>query len=81
MVWPSMNKGMGMFGTLIFFLWISFCAIIFSIFCIHEPNKEDQGQKDETEAEKNEKNSEEEDEPEALWLLPSRSYIIQLELG
>ncbi|KAK8895239.1 glucose import [Tritrichomonas musculus] len=37
MVWPSMKSGMGMFGALIFFLCISFCAIIFSAFCVNEP--------------------------------------------
>lgn len=69
MVWPSMNNGMGMFGALIFFLCISFGAIIFSIFCIHEPKKDDsQDQKEESETNKNpiEEEEEEEDELEAL---------------
>ena len=39
-VWPYMNDGLGMFGSLIFFLCISICAIIFSVFCIHEPSRE-----------------------------------------
>ncbi|KAK8839342.1 glucose import [Tritrichomonas musculus] len=68
MVWPSMKSGMGMFGALIFFLCISFCAIIFSAFCVHEPKHEEantdekDGQKDSTEV----KEEEEDNEPEAL---------------
>ncbi|KAK8898433.1 glucose import [Tritrichomonas musculus] len=38
-VWPYMNDGLGMFGSLIFFLCISICAIIFLVFCIHEPSR------------------------------------------
>ncbi|KAK8843911.1 glucose import [Tritrichomonas musculus] len=68
MVWPSMKDGMGMFGALIFFLCISFCAIIFSVFCIHEPNHEDNNVEkgDDQKEAIEQKEEEDEDEPEAL---------------
>lgn len=36
-IWPIMNRGMGMFGSLLFFMFVSVAAIIFGIFCVHEP--------------------------------------------
>ncbi|KAK8860867.1 glucose import [Tritrichomonas musculus] len=66
MVWPSMKSGMGMFGALIFFLCISFCAIIFSAFCVHEPNHEENNEEKDDELKDQTEEKEEEDEPEAL---------------
>lgn len=40
-VWPYMNKGMGMFGALIFFTCIAICGLLFGIFCIHDKKKND----------------------------------------
>lgn len=36
-VWPAMNKGIGMFWSLMFFMFVTIGAIVFGIFCIHEP--------------------------------------------
>lgn len=39
-VWPYMNKGMGMFGALLFFTCIAICGLLFGIFFIHDKKKE-----------------------------------------
>lgn len=35
-IWPFMNSGMGMFGSLLFFMGIAVVSIIFGAFCIQE---------------------------------------------
>ncbi|KAK8839643.1 glucose import [Tritrichomonas musculus] len=40
-VWPYMNKGMGMFGSLIFFTCIAIAGLLFGIFCIHDKKNDD----------------------------------------
>ena len=42
MVFPEMKKSLTMFGSMIFFTCISFAALIFGIFCIKEPKKNDE---------------------------------------
>ncbi|KAK8842723.1 glucose import [Tritrichomonas musculus] len=66
MVWHPMNKGMGMFGALLVFVFISIGAIIFGIFCVNEPTlKSPQEIREEMIAEEK-KESFIENEPEAL---------------
>lgn len=64
LVWPSMKKGMGMFGALIFFMFVSVASLLFGIFCIHEPKKKDEANKDELKKEDEESSSS--DQPESL---------------
>lgn len=63
LVWPSMKKHMGMFGALIFFMFISVGGLIFGIFCIHEPKKVDEEDKLEK---KEDEESSVSDQPESL---------------
>lgn len=35
-IWPFMNSGLGMFGSLLFFMAVSVVSIIFGVFCINE---------------------------------------------
>ena len=58
-VWPAMKKGMGMFWSLLFFMFVSVGAIIFGLFCISEPKKhndEEQLKKDTNSMSKSSKN-------------------------
>lgn len=40
-VWPAMKSGLGMFGSLLFFMSVTVGSVIFGIFCIHEPKNAD----------------------------------------
>ncbi|OHT09614.1 major facilitator superfamily transporter [Tritrichomonas foetus] len=40
-VWPAMRDGLGMFGSLLFFMCVTVGSIIFGGFAIHEPNHEE----------------------------------------
>ena len=61
LVWPYMKDGMGMFGALIFFVCISFCAILFSAFCIREPDAQNKAVYDKNDDQKDTENKEEEE--------------------
>ncbi|OHS93366.1 major facilitator superfamily transporter [Tritrichomonas foetus] len=41
-VWPAMKKGMGMFWSLMFFMFVTVGSIIFGLFCVHEPLKDEE---------------------------------------
>lgn len=70
-IWPSMNKGMGMFGSLLFFMFVGLAGVIFGALCIKEPKKEkNEKQMNDNKESKDEttkkETQEEEDFPEAL---------------
>ena len=62
-VWPAMKNGMGMFGSLLFFMFISVGAIIYGIFCIHEPKQH--GDEEQLRKVSQENNKEENDKVES----------------
>ena len=66
LVWPYMKDGMGMFGALIFIVCISFCAILFSAFCIREPDAQNKAVNDKNDDQKDTENKEEEEEHESV---------------
>ncbi|OHT14937.1 hypothetical protein TRFO_14573 [Tritrichomonas foetus] len=63
-VWPAMRDGLGMFGSLLFFMFVTVGSIIFGGFAIHEPN---QGKNDdESNYASSSSSSSSGDQPEAL---------------
>ena len=66
-VWPTMDKSMGMFGALLFFMFVAVAGVIFGVLVIKEPKKQKpQDQIEKTEMKEEEKKTEEEELPESL---------------
>lgn len=56
-LWPVMRDGMGMFGSLIFFMCVTIGSLVFGLFFVHEPTMKE---------EEREMESSSSDKPEAL---------------
>ena len=65
LLWPAMKKSMGLFGLLLFYMFIAVTAIVFGIFNISEPTQYENFDKDEQKKDGEEETSDEID-PEAL---------------
>lgn len=42
-LWPQMKKGLGMFGSLLFYMCVTVVSLVFGLFFVSEPNHSDNG--------------------------------------